>query len=162
MKRKDLTGQRFGRLVVIEEEGRIDGRCLWTCKCDCGAITKVRSGNLLSGGTKSCGCLRKDAPSKHNGKGTRLYNIWRGMIQRCEDPNQKSYKDYGGRGVQVCKEWRQDFSSFRKWAEGAGYAESLTIDRVNVDGDYCPSNCKWATRAEQNRNKRKHKKGVVS
>ena len=99
---------------------------------------------------------------KHNGKRTRLYNIWHAMKQRCGDPNTRSFKDYGGRGISVCDEWENDFAAFRDWAIANGYADDLTIDRKDPDGNYCPENCRWATRAEQNRNQRRHKKEVIA
>lgn len=160
--KKDLTGQRFGRLTVIAEAGR-DGadRCLWRVRCDCGQEKVLRSNNLQRS-TRSCGCLRVTTPMKHNGKKTRLYNIWRAMKQRCGDPKNRSFKDYGGRGINVCDEWMKDFATFRDWAIANGYADDLTIDRKDPDGNYCPENCRWATRAEQNRNQRRHKKEVIT
>lgn len=162
MPRKDLIGQRFGKLTVIADAGRTEGRCIWLCICDCGNTTEVRSGNLIQGNVKSCGCLRRETPSKHNGKGTRLYNIWRAMRQRCEYPKHKSYVDYGGRGIRVCTEWDESFASFREWAINNGYTDELTIDRKNVNGDYNPNNCRWITREEQNRNTRRTWKEVIS
>lgn len=101
-----------------------------------------------------------DRRVKHGDSHTRLYYVWGTMKTRCYNPNTKDYKYYGGRGIAVCEEWRTNFSAFKEWALANGYAPELTIDRVDVDGDYCPENCRWVTRAEQNRNQRKHKKGT--
>lgn len=161
--KKDYTGCRFGRLVV---ECRLpEKRAKYLCVCDCGAAVIVEGSNLVSGATKSCGCLRSEVASKrstkHGGCGTRLYRVWSNMIDRCENPNNKEYNRYGGRGIDICFEWRQDFSKFMEWALENGYKENLTIDRINNELGYCPSNCQWITR-EENSAKMKQDKMLES
>lgn len=153
-KRIDLTGQHLGRWTVIEYVGNTRTVAWWKCRCDCGTVRIVNGRRLRDGTSKSCGCLRRELMSKHGASNTRLYGIWTNMKGRCNNPNAEGYKDYGGRGIQVCKEWAHDFSVFQEWAMSHGYQETLSIDRVDVDGNYCPENCRWASMKEQQNNKR--------
>lgn len=145
----DLTGRRYGRLVVIKR-GPNDsmGRTVWECLCDCGNQKAIRATSLAQGLTKSCGCLR------HGLRGTRLYTIWADMKQRCGNPNNNRFRIYGARGISVCEEWARDFKSFYDWAMSHGYRNDLSIDRIDSDGNYEPLNCRWATASEQNSNRR--------
>lgn len=155
----DLTGQRFGRLVVVKRaDNSADGRARWLCKCDCGQSKTVLGEHLKKGRTKSCGCAKSESSSKrfkkHGGRNSKLYRIWSNMKDRCNNPDCKAYSDYGGRGIKVCKEWLDDFSAFQKWALANGYKEGLTIDRKNNNKGYSPDNCRWVDRKIQGNNKR--------
>lgn len=152
----DLRGQRFGRLVAIEPTKKRSGRSIiWRCRCDCGNEPEISSNHLRDKHTQGCGCLQKQKVSEankiHGMSRIPEYNAWRDMIRRCENPNCKSYKNYGGRGVSVCEKWHK-FENFV--ADMGKRPEGLMLERKNNDGIYEPRNCKWATRIEQNNNQR--------
>ena len=162
---RDLSGKKFGRLTVIKyvktDRFEPNGRriCKWKCQCDCGSASYVSASNLRSGSTMSCGCLRQEVTSanrkKHGFSNGRVaeYILWKAMISRCTSPRHASYKNYGGRGIKVCEKWKNDFVSFLIDV-GQRPEKTLTIERINNDGDYDPGNVGWATRKEQRHNQR--------
>ena len=145
-------GKKFHRWKVLKNNNKII-----LCECECGNVKDVLKGNLTSGKTKSCGCLAKELIKKRLSTSAslnpKLYGVYYAMRNRCYNNKNKSYKNYGAKGVIVCEEWLSDYEIFYKWSLEKGYAEGLTIERINYDGNYGPENCKWATRTEQGRNK---------
>lgn len=160
-KKIDLTGQRIGRLLVIQEEKERSkhGAKLWRCKCDCGNVHLVETGNLTNHTTRSCGCLKweriKLSNTKHGYSNKRIHRIYYNMRGRCYNPHIERFKNYGGRGIKICDEWlgENGFKNFVKWAMSNGYDDSLSIDRIDVNGNYEPSNCRWITMEMQYNNK---------
>lgn len=155
-KTPDLTyeGRTFGRLTVITWVPSYERRTHWLCVCSCGERTIVCQ-DRLGTKTKSCGCLRKEPYAyKHGDKGTRLYGIWQGMKKRCYQVGSVNYHNYGGRGIVMCDEWRDDYRQFKAWALLNGYDEGLQIDRIDNNANYAPVNCRWVTRLQNNRNRR--------
>lgn len=150
------VGQKFGRLTIIahDHDERKSGQIyhMMRCRCECGKETLVNIQALLTGTTVSCGCYNREVVTTHGLSQTRLYNIWDSMKRRCHNPNKDNYKLYGGRGIRVCDEWRNDFKTFYDWAIANGYTDDTTIDRIDPDGDYEPGNCRWVGADVQARN----------
>jgi hypothetical protein len=149
MKAIDITGQRFGKLLAVGKSANTSRTC-FTVICDCGTVKEVQARHLRSGAIVSCGCHRRSLATSHGMNGTRPYNIWRGMLDRCRNPSRKEFKNYGGKGITVCQRWLE-FSSFWEDME-IGYSDDLTLDRIKNDRGYEPGNCRWATKTEQARN----------
>lgn len=152
----NLQGQRFGKLLVLNEDGRYGTNVLWRCRCDCGNEVRVRANSLMSGNTTTCGCGRIEAITSHGMTDTQLFNAWRGMKRRCQANNDRCFDDYRGRGITVCEEWANDFESFKAWALANGYENKprISLDRIDNDKGYSPDNCRWVTAKEQGRNRR--------
>jgi hypothetical protein len=161
----DITGQSYGRLRVVEQWTEVVGTCrgrngslrpahasMVRCWCSCGGEVTTRAAYIRNGDTASCGCAKREQMAErnrtHDGTGTPLYRTFRAMVTRCENSNADKWDRYGGRGIKVCAEWRNDFDAFRTWAMANGYQPGLSVDRINPDGDYEPGNCQWITVSE--------------
>ena len=146
---RDITGKRFGSLVALERVGSDKrGHSLWLFECDCGNTVINQSNKVLTGNTSTCGCR-----NGHGMRYARIYRTWINMKARCSNKNEPRFKWYGAKGVRVCKEWGSEFKVFYEWAMKNGYADNLTIDRIDSGGNYHPNNCRWVTNVENVKNK---------
>ena len=155
---KNITGQKFGRLTALYRlHNNHKKGTYWLCVCECGNLKEVRLNSLTCGYIKSCGCLNselsKNRATTHSKRNTRLYNVYCAMKQRCYNKNNKAYKNYGERDIKVCDEWLNDFMAFYNWSMENGYKDTLTIDRINVNGNYEPNNCRWVDMKTQQNNR---------
>lgn len=163
---KIKSGEKYGRLTIEREVDAIKGSIRkFLCKCRCGKKKIIRLADIRSGHTQSCGCLNSELLVKRNWKhgyvGTRLYVIWEKMLNRCRNSKNKDYKYYGGRGISICKEWTKH-EVFQKWAIASGYNDTLTIERINNDKNYEPSNCKWIPHGQQSINRRSNISSIIN
>lgn len=160
----NIIGERYGRFTVLAVDYSLGSR-RWKCRCDCGEIRVLETGNIRSGNSRSCGCLNLELVTergrnnkKHGYRNKPIYHIWVSMRQRCQNPNAQAWRNYGGRGITVCKRW-QKFENF--FADMGDQPKGLDLDRINNDGNYEPSNCRWATRSQNIKNSRRRKRNAL-
>lgn len=158
----DRTGERYERLVVVSRapnKGGRDTNARWVCKCDCGTTITAYGQDLGRGRVKSCGCLNAERIVKHGMARTHVYRAWQAMVQRCENPNANGYDRYGGRGINVCEEWKD----FQKFLDDMGNRpKGYTLDRIDNSKGYSKDNCRWATTSQQNNNRRVNRKATIN
>jgi hypothetical protein len=154
IKAKNISGEKFGKLTAIKPIEKRGNQYYWLCECECGNTKIARCSHLLAGDVKSCGCLQIQKATTHGLSKTRLYKIYSQMKIRCLNPKNPAYKSYGGRGIKICKEWLKDFKVFYSWAMENGYNDTLSIDRIDVNGNYEPNNCRWVDMKTQCNNRR--------
>ena len=159
----EMVGRRYGKLVVLSRDTTTSDvkHPKWNCVCDCGNFTSVYGNSLQRNSTKSCGCMSsryvnnlKDINTKHGMSRTKIYHVYHALLSRCRNPKDKAYKHYGARGIDVCNEWIESFDAFHGWTLTSGYVEGLTLERIDVNLGYCPSNCTWIPQSEQPKNRR--------
>lgn len=159
--KNNLINKKFNNLLVEKKSYTRNNNVYWECLCDCGKTTFVSTANLNNNRTKSCGCLKinilLERSTKHRQRHTKLYEVWKSIKQRCLNPKNKAYHNYGGRGITIFSEWINSYESFYNWSLTNGYKEGLSIDRINVNGNYEPNNCRWTTRKVQCNNTRVNK-----
>ena len=162
----DRTGHVYHSLTVVDRAGNKGEKVLWNCICNCGGTTTATSSDLTTGNTRSCGCLRvetsRESLTTHGWSKTRLHRTWCGIKNRCQNANASDYSYYGGRGILMYQDWSDSFEVFKNWALVTGYTDTLTIERVDVNGNYCPENCTWVTQQVQTRNRRKTRRQTSS
>lgn len=159
----EFIGMKFGKLEVIKYLYTNEKRkTIYLCKCECGNLKEIKRNSLVSGHTKSCGCIKKTGNLKHGQRNTKLYGTWLNIKDRCNNKNNSHFKYYGKKGIKMCDEWTNDFATFMKWALENGYVEGLSIERIDNNKGYNPNNCKWIAKEKQARNRSSTKFQIIN